>query len=201
MATQTKVTSRTNSLISRNFAAGEQTFIIPLTFTDIRDAIPILPRISYGGDIWELRVDLLSPSRSPLSSTNLPSLDYVKAQVQALQSMSKLPILFTIRTKSQGGKFPDDKADEALALMLMAVECGIEYVDVEVEWPESVIGKLMKRKKGTELVASFHDWTGNIRWTSQLLRDKFAQADAFGGMLSFPSILRTNPFYHYAYKA
>jgi 3-dehydroquinate dehydratase type I len=114
--------------------------------------------------------------------------------------MSSLPVLFTIRTKSQGGKFPDDKADEALALMLMAVECGIEYVDVEVEWPESVIGKLVKRKGLAKLVASFHDWTGDIRWTSQLLRNKFAQADAFGGMLSFPSILRINPYYDYAYK-
>jgi hypothetical protein len=47
--------------IISNYVNGKQTFIIPLTFTDINDAKDIITRIGYGGDVWELRVDLLSP--------------------------------------------------------------------------------------------------------------------------------------------
>jgi len=100
-----------------NYARGKQTFIIPLTFTDINDAKDIITDISYGGDIWEARIDLLSPDGPNIGAVNLPPLDYVRAQIKALQAMSALPILFTIRTRSQGGKFPDGASKEALALM------------------------------------------------------------------------------------
>lgn len=171
-----------NDIIFDNFAAGKQTFIIPLTFTDINQAKDIITRIGYGGDVWELRVDLLKPEASgPLGETNLPPLAYVEAQVKALQAMSNHPILFTIRTKSQGGKFPDGASQEALDLMRLAVRCGIAYIDVEVEWPRSVIDELAAAKGDSKLVASYHSWTGDVRWTSKELRDKFAAADQFGG--------------------
>ncbi|KAJ5279704.1 NAD(P)-binding protein [Penicillium angulare] len=49
--------------------------------------------------------------------------------------MSSLPILFTIRTKSQGGKFPDDASKEALDLILLAIESGMAYDDVLLTIP------------------------------------------------------------------
>jgi 3-dehydroquinate dehydratase type I len=165
-----------NDLIGHNFKVGKQTFIIPLIFTNINDVKDIITRIGYGGDVWELRVDLLSPNAGPLGETNLPPLEYVKQQVEALRS-----ILFTIRTQSQGGKFPDKAAEEALALMLVAVACGIKYIDVEVEWPASMLETITEKKGSSQVVASFHDWTGNIRWTSQALKERFKAADKFGG--------------------
>jgi 3-dehydroquinate dehydratase type I len=171
---------RSRDVLDSNFAAGKQTFIIPLTFPDITEAGDIITRVGYGGDIWELRVDLLT-HYAQVGETNLPSPDYVEQQIKALQSMSDLPILYTIRTKSQGGKFPDDAADEALSLMLLAVCYNIQYIDVEVEWPESLLTAITAKKSSSKIVASFHDWTGNMRWTSQKLQDRFKQADGFGG--------------------
>ena len=171
---------RIEDVLDGNFAAGKQTFIIPLTFPDITVAGDIITRIGYGGDIWELRVDLLTQN-TQLGETNLPSPNYVEQQIKALQSMSDLPILYTIRTKSQGGKFPDDAADEALSLMLLAISYGIQYIDVEVEWPKSLLTAITAKKSSSKIVASFHDWTGKIRWTSQTLRRRFEQADGFGG--------------------
>lgn len=171
----------TSDILFANFAAGKQTFIIPLTFTDINQAKDIITRIGYGGDVWELRVDLLTPTSDALGETNLPPLDYVESQVKSLQAMSSHPILFTIRTKSQGGKFPDSASQEALDLMLLAIRCGIDYIDVEIEWPQQVIDELVAARGDSKLVASYHSWTGEIRWTSQELKDKFAAAKQFGG--------------------
>jgi 3-dehydroquinate dehydratase type I len=178
---QFNVRNGSTDTIGQNFAAGKQTFIVPLTFADIHVAANIITRIGYGGDIWELRVDLLSASNGPLGETNLPSLQFVEEQTKALQEMSHLPILFTIRTKSQGGKFPDHAADEALALMLLAVSLRIEYVDVEIEWPASLLETFTLKKGATKVIASYHNWTPDLRWTSETLREKFKLANSFGG--------------------
>jgi 3-dehydroquinate dehydratase type I len=167
-------------LIKENYARGKQTFIIPLTFPDLSAAVEKITHISYGGDVWELRVDLLSHT-TPLKETNLPSTAYVKQQLNLLQSWSSLPILFTIRTKSQGGKFPNDAHHQALELMLLAIEEGCAYIDVEIEWPQTVIDEILKQKKTSQIVASFHDWTGNIRWTGQTIKEKYKVTDQFGG--------------------
>lgn len=169
--------------IFENYArgGGKQTFIIPLTYPDISLGAKDIERIGYGGDVWEVRVDLLSDAQHPLGATNPPSYEYVRQQVSLLQTLSPLPILFTIRTFSQGGKFPDDAVDEALALMLLAVELNCLYIDVEIEWPQQAIDTLVAAKGASKLVASFHSWTGDIRWTSSTLQEKYALADSFGG--------------------
>ncbi|KAL1887377.1 hypothetical protein Sste5346_010257 [Sporothrix stenoceras] len=174
-----------------NYANNKQTFIIPLTFTDVTDGKDVLERIGYGGDVWELRVDLLSPTPQQADAVNLPPLSYVKDQLHALQAMSPKPILFTIRTKSQGGKFPDDAVKEALDLMLLAVENGVAYIDVEVEWPESLLSAISAKKGASKLVASYHSWTGKVAWTSQELMDKFDAANAFGDIIKLSILSAT----------
>ncbi|KAJ5722021.1 hypothetical protein N7488_000056 [Penicillium malachiteum] len=174
---------QSKDIIFSNYVNGKQTFIIPLTFTDINDAKDIITRIGYGGDVWELRADLFSPPGSEVGVVNLPPLAYVKEQVEALQAISSLPILFTIRTKSQGGKFPDEASRDALDIILLAVASGIAYVDVEIEWPSDMLREITLKKGSTKVVASYHSWTGKIGWTSEDLKQRFAAADAFGGKL------------------
>ncbi|KAH6866057.1 3-dehydroquinate dehydratase type I, partial [Thelonectria olida] len=170
-------------VVLSNYASGKQTFIIPLTFPNIPDAKDIITRIGYGGDVWEMRVDLLSPDPKPLGDVNTPPLDYVKDQVQALQAMSSLPILFTIRTRSQGGKFPDTAEKEALDLLHLAIELEIAYIDVEIEWSKELIRDVSTKKGSTRAVASYHNWTGKVSWASQELMDKFDAANSFGDIV------------------
>ncbi|KAH8661154.1 type I 3-dehydroquinase-domain-containing protein [Ilyonectria robusta] len=154
-----------------------QTFIIPLTYSDISLGATEIQRISYGGDIWEMRVDLLSPSMEPLGSSNLPPLHMFGTKFNYFS----------------GGKFPDTAEEEALALMLMAVEEGCHYMDVEIEWSRGLIDTLVAKKRNTKLVASFHGWTGEIRWTSDTLQEKYALADTFGDIIKL-SILSVDVY-------
>jgi pentafunctional AROM polypeptide len=168
--------------ITANYAKRKKTFVLTLTLPDLAVAIAspgILRRISYGADVWELRVDLLQ-APSPSKVNTMPSLCHVASQVDFLQSISDLPIVFTIRTVSQGGSFPDDSAKEALELMLMAVEKECAYIDVEFTWPAYLIEEISRRKENSKLIASFHETTGNLRWTCELL-DYYLENDKFGG--------------------
>ncbi|KIW11327.1 shikimate-5-dehydrogenase [Exophiala spinifera] len=165
-------------LISSYYAQGKQTFIIPLTFPDVTQAGSNLERIGYGGDVWELRVDLLRPDEL----TKVPSKDYVLSQLNWLRRGSDLPIIFTIRTVSQGGKFPDDAAPEALELMLLAAQYGCEYIDVEFPWPQSLKQEIVKHKGGSKLIASVHDWTGEIRWSDSLF-EHYIKHNTYGDIL------------------
>ncbi|EXJ78919.1 hypothetical protein A1O3_08419 [Capronia epimyces CBS 606.96] len=175
-----------HDIISSNFANSRQTFIIPLAVSDVTVVAKDLERISYGGDAWELRVDLLQPT----GSTGCPSKDYVAAQLEFLRQHSDLPVLFTIRTLPQGGKFPETAVDEALELMLLAADHGCEYIDVEFSWPASLKQELSRRKKSSKLIASFLDWTGNIRWTDPVLQ-QYVETNDYGDILQL-SIVATD---------
>jgi 3-dehydroquinate dehydratase type I len=172
---------QSSDIMSANYISNQQTFIIPLTFTDVGDARAVLTRISYGGDIWELRVDFLSPDGPITTVENVPSPEFVREQIRLLQSYSDLPILFTVRTKSQGGKFPDEASTQALELIKIGIEEAVAYVDVEIEWPPDMIRQICEIKGSVKIIASYHSWTGLVRWSSKELQDKYAAADAFGG--------------------
>lgn len=174
-------------LISQRYAEGLKTYIITLKFPDftLLDR-ELLDQISYGGDLWEFRADLLECPSS--EQTGIPPLEHVRSQLQTLRSLTTLPVLFTVRTVSQGGKFPNNASQEALALMKLAVEVGCEYIDVELDWPSFVFQDIRACKGSSKIIASYHEFSGNIRWTSTALQEKCTAADAIGGMPSTSSL-------------
>ncbi|KAF9471492.1 hypothetical protein BDN70DRAFT_938910 [Pholiota conissans] len=88
-------------------------------------------------DALELRVDLLkSPKDYESFGNSIITLAYVQEQVSALRRVSSLPIVFTVRTKSQGGAFPDSAEKESIDLLKLALQMGVEYIDVEIILPE-----------------------------------------------------------------
>jgi pentafunctional AROM polypeptide len=103
--------------------------------------------------LFEFRADLLQDASA--GETAVPSLEYVKTQLQILQQSTGLPILFTVRTVSQRGKFPDGATEEALALMKLAVTLGCQYIDVEIAWPSAIIESILAAKENPKIVASF----------------------------------------------
>jgi pentafunctional AROM polypeptide len=165
-------------IISSNFRGGRQSFIISLTYSDLAPSLSALRRISYGGQVWELRVDLLRTT----DLSKVPSRDYVASQLQTLRQASSLPIIFAIRTVSQGGQFPDDAVDEALELMLTAIDLGCEYVDVQVSWPARLIDQIAARKREAKLIASFGDEASGTSCITSDLESQLRKA-SFGGLL------------------
>jgi pentafunctional AROM polypeptide len=141
-----------------------RSFFVALTFPDLRPHLKILPEVCLGSDAVELRVDLL---KDPRSDKEIPSTDYVTAQLSLLRATVPLPVVFTIRTVAQGGKFPNEAQAEYLALCLLAIRMGVEFLDVEVaSFPETVLNQILTCKNNSyaKIIASHHDPQGQLSW-------------------------------------
>jgi len=136
-------------------------YFLSLTYADLNEAIPILDKASEGSDALELRVDLLASQDK----------EYIRQQLSILRRYSKLPIIYTVRTNGQGGRFPPTEVDRMFELLELGLKWGCEYVDVEVD----VIGKgkehrieltsnLVNRKGNSKIIASYHDCSGTALW-------------------------------------
>ena len=101
--------------------ARHQSFFVSLTIPDVAAALTFLSEVTVGSDAVELRVDLL---KDPAHPSSPPSVEYVANQLAIVHGSTDLPVVFTIRTESQGGKFPDTAYDEAFALYNLAIQMG-----------------------------------------------------------------------------
>jgi pentafunctional AROM polypeptide len=106
-------------------AVLQDTITISLTYPDLRAAAASIAEIEKGADVLEMRVDLLAPE--------LRSHAAVRAQFAQLRRMSTLPIIWTVRSKGQGGAF-EGSEEEMVSLLQLGVRLGCEFVDVEGCW-------------------------------------------------------------------
>ena len=108
--------------------AGEWSHFVSLTFPSIDQAAPSLALLRIGADAWELRVDLLE-------DISIPSLH---RQISLLRRVSPLPIVFTVRSEGQIGKFPPNP-ERIFELLQEGLRAGCEWIDVEACWPIEMI--------------------------------------------------------------
>jgi pentafunctional AROM polypeptide len=139
----------------------QHSFFVSLTMPDISSAADILPAVAVGSDAVEVRVDLL---QDPNSKNGIPSLDFLSVQIAHLRSTVPLPLIFTVRTVNQGGRFPDDAQDEALKLYKAAVRMGMEYIDLEIALPDELLQSVTEAKGFSKIIASHHDPRGQLSW-------------------------------------
>ncbi|KAG0697878.1 EPSP synthase-domain-containing protein [Suillus ampliporus] len=166
--------------LAENVAAGKRSYFVSLTYPDVTPALRHIPDLTTGVDAVELRVDLL---RAPDALGAIPSQTYVAAQVAALRGATSLPIVFTVRTIGQGGAFPDNAEREAFELLGLALRLGVEYIDVEISASEKLIKELAARKGFSQIIASWHDWSGKMKWKEDVVRSKYALASQLGDIV------------------
>jgi len=157
------VTGRSDTL--QNIEQKHQSFFVALTFPDLRPHVGLLPEVALGSHAIELRVDLL---KDPDSKDAVPSAEYVTAQLSLLRSVVPLPVVFTIRTQSQGGAFPDSAHKQAMALYALAIKMGCEFVDLEVTtFPDSFLNEVLTLKEASfsKIIASHHDPKRQLAWS------------------------------------
>ena len=170
--------------LAPNVANGNRSYFLSLTYPDITPALPFIEDLTAGVDAVELRVDLLrSPADSEVIGAYIPPTAYVREQIAALRQKTSLPIVFTCRTVSQGGSFPDNAEAKAFELFHTALRLGVEYIDVEITWSKKYIDGLKKSKGTSHVIASYHDWSGNFKWESAQAKDVYDRAAVVGDIV------------------
>lgn len=157
-------------------------FFTSLTVPDITaEENVFIPTAIVGSDAVELRIDLLQdPS---MEQDGCPSVSFISKQITYLRSVTRLPLIFTIRTQSQGGRFPNNAHTEALELYRLAIKMGIEYIDMETTFPDYLIQKITDAKGFSKLIASHHDPEGRLSWKNGTWIYFFSKALQFGDII------------------
>lgn len=166
--------------------AKERSFFVSLTVQDITHATSILPHVAVGSDAVELRVDLLQDPAA--GEGEIVSPEFVSRQVTALREAIDLPIIYTVRTKSQGGRFPDRASDQALALLRLGLRLGVDFLDLEIQWPDAILRAITTEKGPTKIIASHHDPKQNLSWTDDSWVEPYDKAIIYGDIVKLVGV-------------
>ncbi|CAJ2510675.1 Uu.00g063000.m01.CDS01 [Anthostomella pinea] len=154
-------------------------FFVALTLPSVSLTLEVIPRVCVGSDAVELRVDLLD-DLSPESVGN---------QVSLLRSAAKLPIIFTLRSKSQGGRFSYASEKEVLPLYRTAMRIGVEYVDLEMSLSDETLDTILRCRGGsTRLIASHHDPEGRLSWKNGGWQPWYNRALQYGDVIKLVGV-------------
>lgn len=178
------------STYHQQILAKERSYFLSLTFPTVSnpEALEIVKRSAFGVDALEVRVDLFV---DPANPSGIPSKEFVSDQLALIHSASSLPIIYTIRTQSQGGKFPDAKVDAAQELYLAAIKLGVEYLDLEITWPAGLIDTVTAAKGVTKIIASHHDTKRELSWSNASWVQKFNQALQIADIIKLVGVAST----------
>ncbi|KAI1737221.1 EPSP synthase-domain-containing protein [Xylaria scruposa] len=156
-------------------------FFVALTMPNVSSGLDIIPRVSVGSDAVELRVDLLE-DLSPESVGN---------QISLLRSATKLPIIFTLRSQSQGGRFTYTSEEEILPLYRTAMRIGVEYVDLEMGLSDATIKAVLEMRAGsTRVIASHHDPEGKLSWKNGGWQTWYNRALEYGDVIKLVGVAK-----------
>ncbi|KAJ6787468.1 hypothetical protein PWT90_02692 [Aphanocladium album] len=156
----------------------EHSFFVSLTLPDLSAATEIIPEAVVGSDAVEFRVDLLK-SQDP---------DSVTEQVSILRQHTSLPIIFTVRTISQGGFFPDNATKALLELYQLGLKLCVEYLDVEITSPDEVLDTISSARGHTKLIASHHDPRGTLSWKNASWIAHYNRALQYGDIIKLVGV-------------
>ncbi|KAF8263666.1 hypothetical protein EI94DRAFT_1703827 [Lactarius quietus] len=132
---------------------GHRSYFLSLTFPNVTQSLATFKELMAGVDAVELRVDLLC-------------------------SPGHIDL-----TVSQGGGFPDKSIKEAFDLFRLALRLGVQYVDIEILWLEKDIRNVIAHKGHARILASWHDWSRNLKWDSPAVDATLEVAKAYGDIV------------------
>ena len=158
----------------------KHSFFVSLTVPNVSTALEIIPKAVVGSDAVELRVDLLE-SFDP---------EFVARQVALLRSVAKVPIVYTVRTASQGGKFPDDDFKLASQLYEVGLRTGVEYLDLEMTMPTEILDAVTAAKGFTSIIASHHDPQSKLSWRNGSWVPFYNKALQYGDIIKLVGMAR-----------
>eukprot|EP00002_Diphylleia_rotans_P020009 TRINITY_DN3877_c1_g2_i7.p1 TRINITY_DN3877_c1_g2~~TRINITY_DN3877_c1_g2_i7.p1 ORF type:complete len:1452 (+),score=294.87 TRINITY_DN3877_c1_g2_i7:52-4407(+) len=142
-----RITTRGNSptVVLSPPVSSTDSFFLSLTYSDL-SGVDNLASILVGADAVELRVDLLRSHDEA----------FIRDQAAILRRHTSLPIIYTVRSKEQGGAFQGDEA-QFLALVDIGLRLGCEFIDMETCWSLAAQKSILQRRGVCKVIASYHD--------------------------------------------
>ena len=113
---------------------------IPIVETNVGKALIAIKEANRLADLIELRVDYLRNLELPLLLQN-----------------RKKPFIVTNRRKEEGGQYRGEER-RRLSVLQEAIDLGADYIDVELATQKSWLQDLVKNKRETQVILSFHDF-------------------------------------------
>lgn len=144
-----------------------------------------LQKLCLGVQAIEFRVDYYcsGPANTSSSLNGQPKHPdwFVVAQALAfLRQKSGLPILYTLRTVSQGGKY-EGSDPEYIHLIEAAFRQACEFVDIEMRLSDEQLSQLVQKRGRSKVILS-HSWPescSEMPWTSQQMLEKYERGKKF----------------------
>lgn len=106
----------------------------------VEEARSIFRREGKKADLIEVRID----------GMNNPNME-------RLLKKPRPKIIITNRRECDGGNFTGTKAEQ-FDILSKAIELGAEYVDVEFSWGKDFVQEILRRKKNTDVIVSYHNF-------------------------------------------
>lgn len=151
---QTRMTVKAGNLV---LGDGVPKICVPVAAESEDELKLALKQLMAGKDLYDL-VELRADYYPPAGSDWIP-----KTLAQIKEASGGKPVLFTFRTKEEGGKRETAFADYR-TMNLKAAESGAELVDLQLEFlkkedPDVFLLKELQ-EKGARVIGSFHDFRG-----------------------------------------
>ncbi|KAG6012683.1 hypothetical protein E4U54_007360 [Claviceps lovelessii] len=160
----------------------EESFFLSLTLPRIDDTnIAAIQKALVGSDAVEVRIDLLNDWTS----------EAITEQISLLRFASQLPIIFTIRTIAQGGRFPDNEEKQRQELYRLALRLGVECLDVEMTSSDDMLQEVVETRRNTLIIASHHDTTGSLSWKNASWIPNYNRALQYGDVIKLVGYAKT----------
>jgi 3-dehydroquinate dehydratase type I len=113
---------------------------IPIVETTVEKALIAIKGVNRWADLIELRTDYLK-----------------RVKLALLLEKRQKPFIVTNRRKEEGGKYKGEER-KRLTVLQEAIDLGADYIDVELASERSSLQGLIRNKKGTQVILSFHDF-------------------------------------------
>ncbi|MDP6224211.1 MAG: type I 3-dehydroquinate dehydratase [Candidatus Poseidoniaceae archaeon] len=178
----------------------EPTICVALDSTNVDDMVDEAARASTAGaDLVEVRFDRLyltkpepilveqedgepksvMPPEAEWPISDAASVDAAET-IQKLKDSIAVPVVFTVRPPREGGFYPGTE-DERMAILELAIDSGVSWIDFESSIEDSKLTDLLSaaKKKGCKIIYSSHDINGtpNSEDIASFVRDNGEKAD------------------------
>jgi len=113
---------------------------IPIVEATVEKALDAVDEVNRWADLIELRADYLK-----------------EIELTPFLKNRKKPFIITHRRKEEGGKYKGEER-KRLGVLQEAIDLGTDYIDLELASEKSSLQGLIRNKRGTRVVLSFHDF-------------------------------------------